>query len=35
MLDRLIGRINAIKVVLWYAAYVILLGLLLNWIFAS
>ncbi|MGQ9550262.1 MAG: permease [Roseiflexus sp.] len=35
MLDRLLGRINAIKVVLWYAAYVILLGLLLNWIFVS
>ncbi len=35
MLDRLLGRINAIKVVLWYAAYVILLGLLLNWIFGS
>jgi uncharacterized membrane protein YraQ (UPF0718 family) len=33
MLDRLLGRINAIKVVLWYAAYVILLGLLLNRMF--
>jgi uncharacterized membrane protein YraQ (UPF0718 family) len=35
MLDRLLGRINAIKVVLWYAAYVMLLGLLLNWMFGS
>ena len=35
MLDRLLGRINAIKVVLWYAAYVMLLGLLLNRMFGS
>lgn len=34
MLDRLIGRDGAIRVVLWYAAYVALLGLLLNWLFA-
>ncbi len=33
MLDRLIGRFNAIKVVLWYAAYVMLIGLLLNQLF--
>ncbi|MDW8213509.1 MAG: permease [Roseiflexaceae bacterium] len=34
MLNRLIGRTGAVKVVLWYAAYVALLGLLLNWLFA-
>lgn len=34
MLNRLIGRASAVKVVLWYAAYVALLGLLLNWLFA-
>lgn len=34
MLDRLIGRNGAIRIVLWYAAYVALLGLLLNWLFA-
>jgi uncharacterized membrane protein YraQ (UPF0718 family) len=34
MLDRLLGRVSAIKVVLWYATYVTLLGLLLNWLFA-
>lgn len=34
MLNRLIGKAGAIKVVLWYATYVALLGLLLNWLFA-
>jgi uncharacterized membrane protein YraQ (UPF0718 family) len=34
MLSRLIGTSGAMKVVLWYAAYVALLGLLLNWLFA-
>jgi hypothetical protein len=33
MLDRLLGRFNAIKVVLWYATYVMLLGLFLNQLF--
>ncbi len=33
MLSRLIGRASAVKVVLWYAAYVTLLGLLLNGLF--
>jgi uncharacterized membrane protein YraQ (UPF0718 family) len=33
MLNRLLGRFNAIKVVLWYATYVMLLGLFLNQLF--
>lgn len=34
MLQRLLGRAAASKVVLWYAGYVMGLGLLLNWLFA-
>lgn len=34
MLQRLLGRTAASKVVLWYAGYVMGLGLLLNWLFA-
>jgi len=33
MLNKLIGRVNTIKVVGWFAAYVMLLGLFLNLIF--
>nr|WP_232280571.1 permease [Chloroflexus aggregans] len=33
MLNRLLGRAAASKVVLWYGLYVIGLGLLLNWLF--
>lgn len=33
MLNHLLGRVAASKVVLWYGLYVIGLGLLLNWLF--
>ncbi len=34
MLNRLIGRKSTLKLVGWYAGYVILLGMLLNWLLA-
>jgi hypothetical protein len=35
MLNRLLGRAATIRVVAWFAGYVIALGLVLNVIFAS